>query len=486
MSLMADRRPGEDNSPLLPTTGTTEHQTGTTTLEQNESPFQPITSSRPLTAPLLASLFFFSVAGGPVGSEGLVSILGPLVGIVSIIIFPIIYSFPVAFVTAELSTTFVKAGGYIHWVDAAFGRRAAFLCGYTSYLSGVVDSAIYPVLFCNYYVASFGDPGGVVQWLIKFGFIAVWSTVISFGPSLVGRATVFIGVAILLPFIVFVAMGLPQVEPHRWLEGPPKETTFTDFCAFVTLLYWNYSGADQVSTFASEVQDPKQTYPKAIIIGVVLVAVQYLLPLITASGLVTVDKGNFTDGSFPQVAKLVGGDVLSFFILVSAWLGCCALFIAEVFEDAFLLLGMAEENFVPAIFARRHPTRDTPVVALVFGAVLLLCTCSFSFLQIVAVDNVLNCFSVIMELTAAVRLRWSQPHIPRPYRVPVSRRVLLGLMCLPICLSLGVMGLSLGSDPTGMASYIVLGLIVVGVVYNEIRAHLSNSVKDIKGRGTRR
>jgi amino acid transporter len=61
-------------------------------------------------------------------------------------------------------------------------------------------------------------------------------------------------------------------------------------------------------------------------------------------------------------------------------------------------MGMAEENFVPEIFAYRHPTQDTPVVALIFGALLLLCASSFNFLQIVAVDNVLNCFSVIMEL----------------------------------------------------------------------------------------
>ena len=374
-----------------------------------------------------------------------------------------------ALVTAELSTTFVKAGGYIHWVDAAFGRRAAFLCGYTSYLSGVVDSAIYPVLFCNYFVASFGDPGAIVQWLIKFTFITFWSIIVFLGPNLVGRATMLIGVAILLPFLVFVLVGLPQVEPQRWLEGPSPDATFTDFCAFVTLLYWNYSGADQVSTFASEVQNPKHTYPKAIMIGVVLVAVQYLLPLITASGLVPVNKGNFTDGSFPQVAKLVGGNALSFCILISAWLGCCALFIAEVFEDAFLLLGMAEENFIPQIFAYRHPTRDTPVVALLFGAVLLLCTSSFSFLQIVAVDNVLNCFSVIMELAAAVRLRWTQPELPRPYRVPVTRGVLLGSMCLPIFVSVAVMGLSLGSDPTGAATFIMVGLVGLGIVYNEIR-----------------
>ena len=143
-------------------------------------------------------------------------------------------------------------------------------------------------------------------------------------------------------------------------------------------------------------------------------------------------------------------------------------------------MGMAEENFVPEIFAYRHPTQDTPVVALIFGALLLLCASSFNFLQIVAVDNVLNCFSVIMELVAAVRLRWTQPNLPRPYAVPVSRGNLTLSLVLPITLSLAVMGLSLGSDTTGIATWLVIGVVIFGIVCNEVRARwFSTNVKDL-------
>ena len=136
-----------------------------------------------------------------------------------------------------------------------------------------------------------------VTFLI-IGFILIWVLVVFAGKHLVGNTTLLIGCLILLPFIVFVCLGIPQVEPHRWLAGPPNDATFADFCAFCSLLYWNFSGADQISTFASEVKNPKKTYPRSVIAGVTLVGVTYLLPLGTAAGLLDgLDKTNFTDGS---------------------------------------------------------------------------------------------------------------------------------------------------------------------------------------------
>ena len=99
------------------------------------------THSRTLSVPLLASLYFFSVSGGPIGSESIVSTLGPLVGLVCLAVYPFVYSLPISLTTAELSSAYSKSGGYVHWCYHAFGPRTAFVCGALSYLSGIADSA---------------------------------------------------------------------------------------------------------------------------------------------------------------------------------------------------------------------------------------------------------------------------------------------------------------------------------------------------------
>jgi amino acid transporter len=37
-------------------------------------------------------------------------------------------------------------------------------------------------------------------------------------------------------------------------------------------LYWNYSGFDAAGAYAGEIQSPKTTYPKAMVLTVVLIA----------------------------------------------------------------------------------------------------------------------------------------------------------------------------------------------------------------------
>jgi hypothetical protein len=98
----------------------------------------------------VAALVYFNVSGGPYGSEGLISALGPLPGLIAVIVFPLIWAFPLSLITAELSTSFPENGGYTIWVSEAFGEFFGFQEGYWSWISGVVDNAVYPVLALNY------------------------------------------------------------------------------------------------------------------------------------------------------------------------------------------------------------------------------------------------------------------------------------------------------------------------------------------------
>lgn len=44
----------------------------------------------------------------------------------------------------------MQDGGYVLWVDAAFGRFWGFLMGWVSWASGVVDNALYPSMFISF------------------------------------------------------------------------------------------------------------------------------------------------------------------------------------------------------------------------------------------------------------------------------------------------------------------------------------------------
>lgn len=75
---------------------------------------------------------------------------GGLLSVLGFLIFPFVWSVPEALVTAELATAFPENSGYVAWVSAAFGEFWGFLVGFWSWLSGMIDNAVYPVMLAKY------------------------------------------------------------------------------------------------------------------------------------------------------------------------------------------------------------------------------------------------------------------------------------------------------------------------------------------------
>ncbi len=69
--------------------------------------------------------------------------------IAGFVVFPLLWSVPEALITAELATAFPENSGYVAWVSAAFGPFWGFQEGWWSWLSGVTDNSIYPVMLAD-------------------------------------------------------------------------------------------------------------------------------------------------------------------------------------------------------------------------------------------------------------------------------------------------------------------------------------------------
>lgn len=74
-------------------------------------------------------LIFYGVSGGPFGMEDAVAAGGPLLTLAGLVVLPIAWSIPEALVTAELSTAFPEASGFVAWVSTAFGPFWGFMEG---------------------------------------------------------------------------------------------------------------------------------------------------------------------------------------------------------------------------------------------------------------------------------------------------------------------------------------------------------------------
>ncbi|XP_061337473.1 probable polyamine transporter At1g31830 [Gastrolobium bilobum] len=405
----------------------------------------------------LIFLIFYEVSGGPFGVEDSVRAAGPLLALLGFLVFPFIWSVPEALITAEMGTMFPENGGYVVWVSSALGPYWGFQQGWMKWLSGVIDNALYPVLFLDYLKSAIPALGGGFPRIIAVLVVTLALTYINYrGLTIVGWAAILLGIFSLLPFMVMGIIAIPRIKPTRWLM---VDLNKVNWGLYLNTLFWNLNYWDSVSTLAGEVDDPGKTLPRALFYAVILVVFGYLFPLLIGTGAISVNGELWSDGYFAEVAKLIGGIWLRSWVQAAAALSNMGMFVAEMSSDSFQLLGMAERGMLPQFFAKRS-RYGTPLIGILFSASGVVLLSWLSFQEIVAAENFLYCFGMLMEFVAFVKLRMKFPSLYRPYKVPVGTMGAILMCVLPSLLIFVVLALSSFKVFIISISAVMMGLIL--------------------------
>ncbi|CAI9104773.1 OLC1v1003525C1 [Oldenlandia corymbosa var. corymbosa] len=401
----------------------------------------------------LVFLIFYEVSGGPFGVEDSVKAAGPLLALVGFLVFPLIWSVPEALITAELGTMFPENGGYVVWVASALGPFWGFQQGWVKWLSGVIDNALYPVLFLDYVKSAIPSLADGFPRMAAVLALTVGLTFMNYrGLTIVGWAAILLGVFSLLPFLFMGLVAIPNLEASRWFV---VDVNHVDWGLYLNTLFWNLNYWDSISTLAGEVENPSRTLPKALFYALILVVLGYFFPLLIGTGAVQLDRELWTDGYFSDIAEILGGVWLRFWIQGASAVSNMGMFLAEMSSDSFQLLGMADRGMLPEIFGKRS-RYGTPLLGILFssmGVILLSC---LSFQEIVAAENFLYCFGMLVEFIAFLKLRIDHPSVSRPYKIPLGTTGAV-LMCIPPTLLIFVV--------LALASYKVMLLSIIALLF---------------------
>lgn len=410
---------------------------------------------RSLNTASLIAVTFFCVAGGAFGLEDAIAAAGPQVVLLGILILPWLWSFPTALMTAELSTAMPEDGGYVVWVEKAFGRFWGFQEGWLSWLCSFADNALYPVMFLDYLAYLRGDMGPMERWLIGTAVIGAIAWLNIRGIQVVGCMSIVFTFFVLAPFAVMVVLGFPRVETSHWFAW----TGGVNWALLMSVLLWNTSGWDNAGCCAGEVAKPAKSYPRAMIVAVLLVTLSYLLPMIIG---VSVDThwSEWKEGLFPKIAAQVGGGWLGTWLTVAALVSACGMFNALLCTSARVPYAMAERNMLPRALAALHATHATPWRAIVVNSLGVAVLIPFSFQELIEVDMFLYAAAMMLEFAALIWLRINKPEMARPYRVPFGVAGTIAISIPPVTLCF--LSIALANEATkyvGLAG-IVLGLFV--------------------------
>jgi amino acid transporter len=180
-------------------------------------------------------------------------------------------------------------------------------------------------------------------------------------------------VAKLLPLVLLIVLGLPQVRGEVLATQTVSQP---DWREAVLLMVFAYGGFESMVIAASEARNPRRDTAYALIAAGAIVTVLYCLLQIVIVGVLP-NAGGVTTPVASALEELLGpsgatlgsaGVVLS----VYGWLTGFTLMMPRV------LYSMARHGELPAVLGRVHPGFRTPHVAVVGNAVVALAMSLYS------------------------------------------------------------------------------------------------------------
>ena len=366
--------------------------------------------------PLVAATFFM-VSGGTYGTEDIVHGAGYGRAILILLLTPLLWSLPTAFMIGELSSALPYEGGYYAWVRRAMGNFWGFQEAWLSLVASIFDMAIYPTLFVAYLTRMFPwFQENSRGWWVALAVVVACALLNIAGVKVVSLTSLWLFFALSAPFVAIVVLAPFKIGALA--NAVTKPTTSTvDILGGLLICMWNYMGWDNASTIATEVERPQRTYPRAMLVAVVIVALSYVLPF-AAMWMTGLKATAWETGSWADIAGLLGGPLLRVGVVLGGIISAFGMFNALVMSYSRLPLAMAQDGMLPGIFAKLQKKSRAPWVAIIALAIGWAMCLGLGFARLVTLDILLYGFSLLLEFVALAVLRFREPDLPRPFRVP--------------------------------------------------------------------
>ncbi|HEY0970042.1 MAG TPA: amino acid permease [Gemmatimonadales bacterium] len=316
-----------------------------------------------------------------------------------------------AFIFAELGARSPAAGGGYVYLRDAFGPLPAFLYGW-ALLVAIASGAIaaVAVTFASYTAPLLGlGPGAHAP--LAVGAVAILSLVNAVGvrPGAVTQnAFTILKLAAIAALVAggLVVAGAGSAAAASVTSAPARTSpvAIAVGTALVPVLF-SYGGWQQTNFVAEEMVDPERTLPRALVIGVLIVAAVYLA--VNFTYLHALGVGGLAASSAPAADAMGAAFGPAGRTLIAAGIGISTFGFLNlvILVTPRVYQAMARDGLFFRRLARLHPRTRTPVAAIAIqGAWAVVLVLSGSYGQLL--DYVTFADWIFFGITAAALLAY--------------------------------------------------------------------------------
>ncbi|MEJ6348736.1 amino acid permease [Holzapfeliella sp. He02] len=324
---------------------------------------------------------------------------------------------------SELATALPVTGGPTKYIEYTYGKPAGFLFGWSQMaIYFPANIAALSIIFGEQFASLFG----ISQSLIVPIALIVSTSIMLLnfvGNKVSGKLQSITMIAKLIPIVLIIGFGLfkpspvnPSLFPITSGEGTPF---FTALSGGLLATMFAYDGWINVGNMAGEMKNPKKDLPRAIILGLSLVTLIYVLINYAFVSALPVDQlagnGNAAFDSSRLFFGEFGGRLVTLGILVSVYGTINGYTMTGIrvpytlasngslpFSNAFKKLNKSGAPYISGLFT----------LAITFIMIFLG---SFNLLTDMLVFVIWS-FTTLLSIGVIV-LRKREPELERPYKV---------------------------------------------------------------------
>ena len=337
-----------------------------------------------------------------------------------------------ALVYAELGAMMPRSGGEYHFIDAAFGKRWAFLYGWTRSIAlgaSVAATSIITVIFLNDLTGGGLSPLAmqtlpllVILIVTTLNLLSVHST----GLTITMLTSIKVGLVLMIGLGAFLFAdgtggNFSGSGAAGSCEGVPESAKLgiSGFGAAMLGALWGYNGWAIIAAVGGEIKNPGRTLPRALIGGTVVVMTLYLVVnaayfyVLTPAEVASIPEASSVAGEV--AARVFGPGVVA---LMSAGLMISAYGTTHTsILTSRVPFALAKEGLLPKSLAyiSKAGIPSVAVIAVGVWSVCLAVTGTFDILTDMYVFVLWVFFG--MNGIALMVLRRRKPNADRPYRV---------------------------------------------------------------------
>lgn len=370
----------------------------------------------------------------------------------------VFFFLPTAFISAELATGWPVKGGFYTWARTAFGPVFGFQAVWLQWIANVIW---YPTLLAPAVVSSLdvfaphlaSDKWSLFIIMVGMFWFLTWLNLRGMRESsLISSVGIILGsllpAGLLLIFAaIWISKGFPIALHYHANELIPPLNNFGNMSILISILV-TLAGMEMSAVHVNNVVNPRKTYPRAILIAVLIIMGVFIFVSLALAVIVPGDKIDLVTGvvqginSFgnavhiPQLTSIFTALIaIGIFTIASTWISG---------PSKGLQISAIDSN-LPAFFQKinRH---EMPHWLLILQAVLFtLLTSLFIFMPsingyywiLIALTGQLYMLMYFMLFITGIRLRYKYPNVVREYRIPGKRN--LGMWIVGGC---GILGSS--------------------------------------------